>query len=232
MMKHLSAFILFTALSAPLFFLGSCSQDSYEKGEGEYSLMRGDFVEAQVNGEKQIVSFTTDEGDKFTLSEPYTAKWITTADTLYRCMLYYNKVGMIQDNLSAKVVTLAEVPCPVVKTFAEFDKEFRTDPVKFESIWLSKSKKYLNLHLLVKTGVTDDTTAIQQLAFLSDTLIVHPNGTRTHHILLHHNQNRVPEYYSTKLYVSIPTACIAADSVRMSINTYDGKVVKCLPLHK
>jgi hypothetical protein len=74
--------------------------------------------------------------------------------------------------------------------------------------------------------VTDDTTAVQQLAFISDTIIANPNQTTTHHITLHHDQNRVPEYYSTKAYVSILTDSIAADSVCISINTYSGLVTK------
>ena len=206
--------------------ISSCTTDSYEKGNGKYSLMQGDFVEAKVNAQRQIVFFSTDDGDEFDLSEPYTDKWIKTADTLYRCMLYYNKV----ENKKAELVSIGEVPCPRILTLAEFKKDLRTDPVKFESMWLSKSGKYLNLYLQLKTGVTDDTTAIQQLAFISDTLIVNPNQTTIRHITLHHDQNKVPEYYSTKAYVSLLTDSIAADSIRISINTYTGLVSKKMPI--
>ena len=204
----------------------SCTTDSYEKGDGKYSLMQGDFVEAKVNAQRQIVSFSTDDGEKYDLSEPYTDKWIKTADTLYRCMLYYNKV----ENKKAELVSIGEVPCPRILKLAELKKEFRTDPVKFESMWLSKSGKYLNLYLQLKTGVTDDTTAVQQLAFISDTLIVNPDQTTIRHITLHHDQNKVPEYYSTKAYVSLLTDSIAADSIRISINTYTGLVSKKMPI--
>ena len=206
--------------------ISSCTTDSYEKGDGKYSLMQGDFVEAKVNAQRQIVFFSTDDGDEFDLSEPYTDKWIKTPDTLYRCMIYYNKV----ENKKAELVSIGEVPCPRILTLAEFKKDLRTDPVKFESMWLSKSGKYLNLYLQLKTGVTDDTTAIQQLAFISDTLIVNPNQTTIRHITLHHDQNKVPEYYSTKAYVSLLTDSIAADSIRISINTYTGLVSKKMPI--
>ena len=206
--------------------ISSCTTDSYEKGDGKYSLMQGDFVEAKVNAQRQIVFFSTDDGDEFDLSEPYTDKWIKTADTLYRCMLYYNKV----ENKKAELVSIGEVPCPRILTLEELKKDFRTDPVKFESMWLSKSGKYLNLYLQLKTGVTDDTTAVQQLAFISDTLIVNPNQTTIRHITLHHDQNKVPEYYSTKAYVSLLTDSIAADSIRISINTYTGLVSKKMPI--
>lgn len=220
--------------SAILFFLlaSSCAQDSYEKGEGEYSLMRGDFVEAQADANKQLVSIRTDDGDELSLTKPYSAKWITKADTIYRCMLYYNKVKDEKGKSQAEIISLAQVPCPSLKTRADFDKEIRTDPVKFESVWLSRSGKYLNLYLQLKTGATDDTAAVQQLAFLTDTLMQNGDGSRTHRILLHHDQNRVPEYYSTKAYISIPTVTIAADSVCLYINSYSGPVVKTLPLRK
>lgn len=220
--------LLYLALAAMM----ACTQDAYEKGDGAYSLMRGDFVDAQVDGSKQMVAFLTDDGDQWPLTEPYTAKWIATADTTYRCMLYYNKVAGADGRTSAEVVSISEVPCVGVKRLSEFDKELRTDPVKFESAWLSKSGKYLNLYLQLKTGTTDDTTAIQQLAFVSDTLMTFPDGKQTRHVTLHHDQNRVPEYYSTKTYVSIPTDSIAADSVRLAINTYSGQVVKTLSLRR
>lgn len=232
MKKLLHILQLLAAICLFLFVTSSCTQDAYEKGEGKYSLMRGDFVEAMVNANLQIVSMTTDDGDQLPLSEPYSAKWITTADTVYRCMLYYNKVEKSQGQYVAEVLSMGQVPCPTVKTFSDFNKEFRTDPVKFESIWLSKSGKYLNLYLQLKTGVTEDTSAVQKLAILTDTIITNPDGKRTHRLLLHHDQNRVPEYYSTKAYISIPTSQIDADSVHISINTYDGYMSKALSLGK
>ena len=230
-MKRLFS-ILPTLIICCLSFLSSCTQETYEKGEGKYSLMRGDFVEAKADANKQIVSMTTDDGDLLPLSKPYSAKWITKADTVYRCMLYYNKVEQDQGQYAAEVLSMGQVPCVTIKSLPDFDKEFRTDPVKFESIWLSKSGKYLNLYLQLKTGVTEDTTAVQQLAFVTDTLFTYPNGMRTRRLLLHHDQNRVPEYYSTKAYVSIPTSQLDADSVHIIINTYSGKLEKVLPLQR
>ena len=42
----------------------SCTQDAYDKGEGKYSLMRADFVEAHANAEKKIDQIITDEGEQ------------------------------------------------------------------------------------------------------------------------------------------------------------------------
>ena len=212
MKKFLQLIVIITVLC-------SCSKDAYEKGEGKYSLMRGDFAEAIVNSGKQVTGIITDDGDEFTLTTPYTAKWVTTADTTYRCMLYYNKIGD-----KAEVLSMGQVPCVGVTPLSKFDRRLLTDPVKFESTWMSKSGRYLNLSLLLKTGITDDSTAVQSLAIVSDTVITQPDNKRIRHLILHHDQANVPEYYSTQVYISIPTQRIDADSVRISISSYSGAV--------
>jgi hypothetical protein len=214
------------------FFLFSCTQDAYEKGEGKYSLMRGDFAEASINSDKQIVSITTDEGELLPLKERWKAKWIETADTTYRCILYYNKVEDQSGKQQAEIISIGQVPCPRVVPLSEFDKELKTDPVKFESIWLSRSGKYLNMSLQLMTGYTEDTTAIQKLSFVADTLVTYPDSKRTLHFCLHHDQNGVPEYYTTQAYVSLLVDSLHADSVHLTINTYKGSIDKILPLSK
>ena len=176
-----------------------------------------------------MASVTTDDGDRLPLAIPFSASWITKADTTYRCMLYYNKVKGTDGAYQAEVVSMSSVPCPVLKSRSETNP-VKTDPVKFESLWLSKTGKYVNLRLLLKTGMTDDSTAVQRLALVSDTVLAYADGTRSRHLRLHHDQNRVPEYYSTQVYISIPTDSIAADTVSFTINTYDGLVVKTLTL--
>ena len=227
-MKRL--FYLFTFL---LFYLIiSCTQDAYEKGEGEYSLMRGDFAEAYVNTAKEMESVTTDDGELLPLKVNKTAKWVTTADTTYRCMLYYNKVQDQSGQFLADAISIGQVPCPRIVPLPEFEKELKTDPVKFESMWLSRTGKYLNMSLHVMSGHTDDTTAVHQLSFVSDTLMTHADHSRTLHVRLHHDQHQVPAYYSVQAYVSLLVDSIQADSIHFTVNTYNGTVVKTLPLRK
>ena len=200
--------------------ISSCSQDVYDKGEGQYSWLRGDFAEAVVNSNQQVTKIVTDDGDELPLVKPYEAKWIMKADTTYRCMLYYNKV----EN-QAEVVSMGQVPCASITLLKDLNKPLLTAPVKFESTWMSKTGKYLNMSLMLKTGVSDDSTAAQSLAIVSDTLVKHADGKHTRHLILYHDQGNVPEYYSTKVYMSIPTNRIDADSVRISINSYNGEVI-------
>ena len=221
-------FYLFTLLPFSLFI--SCTQDAYEKGEGAYSLMRGDFAEANVNSNREVTSITTDDGEILPLTSLATAQWISRPDTIYRCMLYYNKVKAADGKLAAEVISLGRVPCLYVKPLTSFEKTYKDDPVKFESIWNSKSGKYLNLHLQLKTGYTEDSTAVQKLDVVTDSLISYPSGRRTLSLLLYHDQGNVPEYYSTQAYVSIPTTDLAVDSIRLYINTYSGPVIKTLSL--
>lgn len=209
----------------------SCTQDSYEKGESEYSLMRADFVEAHANGQKQIDYVITDDGDQFPITKAFTAKWVTTADSTYRCILYYNKVEEGVGKYTAEPISIGKVPCPKIIPLSELDKEMKTDPVKFESAWLSKTGKYLNLSLYLMTGTTDDEDLSQTLHVIQDTIMTNPDATCTSYLCLYHDQAGVPEYYSAQVYASIMTSQIDADSVKISINTYKGPVTKTFSLH-
>ena len=204
----------------------SCTQDTYDKGDGQYSYLRGDFAEAVVGADKKIVSLITDEGESLPLSQPCTAKWITTSDTIYRCMLYYNKVRDDKGQYLAEPISVGEVPCPVIVPLAELDTEMKTDPVSFESAWMSKTGKYINLSFALKTGKTEDDEAIHTLRVVQDTIMVHPDGSKTSYLRLFHDQGGVPDYYSTQVYASIITSEILADSVRIAINTYKGVIEK------
>ncbi len=226
MVKYL--LILFTIHYS--LFIASCTQDAYDKGEGEYSLLRADFVEAHTNGQKQVDYVITDDGELLSVSEPFTAKWLTKADTLYRCALYYNKVKEDNGKYAADVVSAGQVPCPLVTPLSKLETSMRTDPVKFESAWMSKSGKYINLSLYLMTGSTTDKDAIQHLAIVQDTVMENPDHTRTAYLRLYHDQGGIPEYYSTQVYTSILTKEIDADSVRISINTYKSPVVKMFSL--
>ena len=226
MVKYL--LILFTIHYS--LFIASCTQDAYDKGEGEYSLLRADFVEAHTNGQKQVDYVITDDGELLSVSEPFTAKWLTKADTLYRCALYYNKVKEDNGKYVADVVSAGQVPCPLVTPLSKLETSMRTDPVKFESAWMSKSGKYINLSLYLMTGSTTDKDAIQHLAIVQDTVMVNPDQTRTAYLRLYHDQGGIPEYYSTQVYTSILTKEIDADSVSLTINTYKGSVIKSFSL--
>ena len=46
-----------------LALLAACEQEVYEKGDGELSYLRADFVEAFVNADKEVSRVLTDNDD-------------------------------------------------------------------------------------------------------------------------------------------------------------------------
>ena len=67
-MKSFLRLIVIIILNSQLSILNSsCTQDGYDKGEGQYSYLRGDFVEAYMAG--QIAKITLDNKDEAFLRE-------------------------------------------------------------------------------------------------------------------------------------------------------------------
>ena len=211
--------------------IGGCTQDAYDKGEGRYSLMRADFVEANSNAQKEIERITTDDGDILSASKPFKAKFVNTPDSVYRCVLYYNKVKDEKNQDVFEPISIGQVACPKIIPLAELDTEMKTDPVKFESAWMSKSGKYINLSLYLMTGTSDDEEAKQTLRIVQDAIVTNPDATQTSYLRIYHDQGGVPEYYSTQVYLSIITPEISADSVRIQIPTYKGTVEKAFQIN-
>ena len=205
--------------------LFACETDSYEKGTGDYSLMQADFALLSVNGQKQGVSFVTDDGDAYTFTEPVTPQWIQTADTTYRAIIYYNKVETGQ----AEAMALGSVPTLRPREQWKI-KEQPADPVGFESAWLARSGQYINLGLLLKSGRIDDEEGVHTIGLAQDTVLVNPDQTRTAYYRFLHSQGDTPEYYTNRRYISILIPQDRPDTVRLSITTYDGVIERSFAL--
>ena len=209
--------VLYAALWLPLLF--ACETQSYEKGQGKYSLMQTDMCELTVNSEKQAVSFTTDDGDSYMLASPATAQWIETADTTYRTIIYYNKV----EKGNAELMGLSLVPTMIPKAHWQF-KKLPQDPVGLESAWLARSKKYINLGLLLKSGFVDDAMGRHLISVAQDTILVNADQTRTVYYRFLHDRNDTPEYFTNRHYVSILLPQELPDTASFSVVTYTGTV--------
>lgn len=202
--------------------MGGCTHETYDTGDMELSYLRADFVEAHTVAAKQVDSAVTDEGLTLQLAPYATAEWATTADSIYRALLYYNKV----EDGTTKPVAIVSVPVLRCKPLAS-DEQLYTDPVVLESSWLSKNGKYLNLGLLLKTGVADGIDALQKVGVVQHDVVTQADGTHLYDLQFFHQQNGVPEYYSARTYISIPlTDMRQGDTIRLSVNTYQGEVVK------
>ncbi len=208
-----------------LLLLVSCESDSYDKGEGELSLATAEFVEAHANGDKQMDYVITDNDERLTVSPQPSVKWMTTPDSLYRALLYYNNVGegIIEPLSITQVPTLSIYPDWMIQ-------DIKTDPVTFESIWQSANGKYLNMAFYLKIGEVGKDAELHTISIIQDTIIQNADGTATSFMCLYHDQGDMPEHYSSKCYISIPRDSIKADSVCMGINTYKGVLYKKVAL--
>ena len=212
-MRHLFIYIALTAA-----LLASCENDTYDKGEGAYSYLQADFVEAHANGEKEIDYVITDNGDSLSLVTPCAAAWDKTANSTYRAALYYNKVegGKAKAVIIEQVLTMSFTP-------ADSITEMKTDPIGVEAVWTDSRKRYVNLTLTLKVGTVSNDSEKHKVTLVPDSL--HINGSdssRTLHLTLYHDKGDIPEYYTEKYYFSLPSAQFAAldaDSVAIHANT-------------
>lgn len=197
----------------------SCTNESYDTGDGGLSYLCADFVEAHTTSDTTITKVVTDDGAALSLSRALKLSWVSVPDTLYRALLYYNKKGN-------PVEPLAMGRVPVIIPRIQKDSLF-TDPLGVESVWMSASGKYVNISLLIKTGIADSVDARQWISVVYSPHT--PNwgagglyGVQDTLLLLH-SQNSVPEYYTSRMYVSIPTAALPSrDVVNIRVNTYGG----------
>ena len=215
--------LLALLMTACLF--GACETDSYDKGEGKYSLMQADFAELTVNSEKQGTQFLTDEGEQYRLITPVTASWIQRPDTIYRAIVYFNKTAAGE----AQATAMGQMG--VLRPIEHWRfKEQPQDPLGVESLWLTRNGKYINIGLLLKNGRVDDTEGTHAIALCQDTVLVNADLTRTAYYRLLHDQGDAPEYYTNRRYVSIQLPQDRPDSVRLSIDTYEGTLEKLFAL--
>lgn len=217
-----------------LITLTACTSESYDAGDGPNSYLTADLVLLRTSPDKSVRSALLDDGTALQFSNPFAQEWLARPDSVYRALLYYDKNEATTDaaagsGTAAKTIVRARSvrPVPVLSPVeaAKVDA-MRTDPVGFESLWMSKNKSYINLSLLLKSGKTEADDALHALGIVSHGTTTDAAGIRTLHLTLYHDQGGVPEYYTVQQYVSIPTQLLEeADTVELTLNTYNGKKV-------
>ena len=211
-MRQLSFWALLLALCG-------CTVDAYDKGEGVLSLMTAEMADAYTGSDGYVSEALTDNGERLHFDPPFRTNWMTKSDTTYRTVLYYN----IGDN---KPISAGRVLMAVPRRA----KELKTDPVRFESLWMARTGQYLNAGIYLMTGATPGDSARQVLGAAIDTLMENADHSHTLYVVLYHDQAGVPEYYSQRTFVSIPIDSIQADSLTLRINTYSGEVIRSFPI--
>ena len=207
------------------FLLAACTSHDYDTGDGDLSYYCADFVDAYTNSKAYFVNAMTDDGDSLVLSAPLNMKWATTPDSVYRALLYYNKVEGKPQPRSAYSVLMPNIR-PISKV-----KEMHNDPVKMVSAWRSRNGRYVNLCLGLVTGTNEGDSAKHSVGIICDTLLQHDDGSKHLQLRFYHSRNGMPEYYTTKVYFSIPLKnnpyhLGTGDSLSVAVNTYEGWVTK------
>lgn len=219
----------------------ACTNEAYETGDSRYSYLRTDFAEAKTNAQGKIVSATTDDGAVLTLTTPATVAWASVPDTTYRTLLYYLTQGStasgsqgpieVEPVRASRVYVLRAGGSPQSQTGGSPAAPAPdADPVYLQSAWLSANGSYANLSLALMTGVADSINARQTIGIACDSTTVGSTASATHttyHYRLLYDQGDVPQYYKTTVYASIPTKDMRpGDTLRVTINTYNGVVTK------
>lgn len=206
------SFVLFVSL----FY--ACTTENYDSGDGKYSYLRAEFVMAYINAEGAIDYAIDDNDQRINLDKTLKPTWTTTKDSTYRALLYYNDKPEGAEAVRLSMVYVLE-PRDTSKL-----KETSFDPVEFESSWLSANNRFLNFSFFVKTGQVDDDSR-QAIGILSST---DDDGTPL--LTLLHDQGGIPQYYSTRVYASIPLSEeMRQQSFRLKVHSYAGLVVKDYP---
>lgn len=213
--------IIIAMVSLCLPLLLACSKDSYDDGNGRYSFLQADFVEAPA--QRHAITFAvTDAGDTLHFASPFTAPWLVNRDTLYRALLYH------QPSSATKIAVNQLTPIAVLPYIPQHRfRTLRTDPVIFESAWLSKHRQYLNIGLALKTGQQENSMQSQHLSIIEMDSVSTGGQLQFIHLQLYHDQGGVPEYYSTHGYISIPIRHLPRGChIRLSMMTYQGYIYR------
>lgn len=208
-----------------MWLFAACESDTYDTGDGKYSYMRADFAEVYTDDASRLVKAVTDDDDLLVFDNPVSVSWITTPDSVYRALLYYNSVGH-----SVRPVMLGNVYVPPVR-MADDVKDPSTDPLHLDSSWMSRNGKYINLGITVMAGKDGEDTDKQSIGVACDGMTVGDDGAKEVRLRVLHNQNDVPQYYSVRTYISIPLAeipysIVSGDRIVVNVNTYGGEVSK------
>lgn len=203
-----------------LAMLTACESESYDTGDSSYSYMKADLCEALTNGNGIVETVRLDDNTEWTLSKSISADWMEQVDTLYRALAYYNEVENAKGEARMDLVSIDQVPV-VSPILVDSIKEMKTDAVDLVSLWKGKNGKYLNFRIQIKSGKIADDAVSQSLAIVETARLKSPKGSMSY-LTLYHDQGDVPEYYSQTVIFSLPVSSVAADSMTVNIQTYDG----------
>lgn len=209
-----SILVAIAVAMASLFASCSSSDDDFK-----YAQMVAEMCDAYSSPAKSLVYAVADDDRRIDFESSLPASWATKSDTLYRAILYYNKVEgstKVRPLTAERVFVLNPVP------LSESQAKDERDPLALRAAWYAKNGKYLNLQLAVKAGAVDDDATRQTLGMVCDTIMRSAAGDRYYYRIVH-NQNGVPAFYSVDVYASVPTSQLQkGDTLTLTVPTWEG----------
>ena len=218
-MKKLSVHNLRFLLCLPLilWLATACGEDEYH-----YPDVRLDYLTAHSGTDGRLETILADDGTLYdvqnTVYAPHEA-----ADTTLRIVANYTREtdeeGHMGALLYAAQTTISPVPLPADR----FEDGIKADPASVLSIWMGLD--YLNLVLEIKTADGSHT-----FHFVEDEVSWDAATARREVALsLYHDAGDDPQYYTRRVYLSVPLRQYAADgartvSLRFSLHNYDNEV--------
>lgn len=223
---------MMTAAVAMLLMVTACHMGAYDAGDSRHSYLRADFAEVHTNSNGALCRAVTDDGDSLVLAPVLKIAWATRPDTLYRALLYYNKGGAdaTQSQAASRALSVTGVGARQVYVLrlqaGSSGVSGPDDAVGFQSCWMSASKRYVNVGLVLKSGQADQPDSKHILGLIRDSIVTDQQGHRTFFCRIYHLQNGVPAYYSNTVYVSIPTSGFhAGDALQLTIKTRENNFI-------
>lgn len=181
--------------------------------------LQAEMCDLHTSAKQKSLSCVLDDDRLLEFSAPLNVQWAQTPDSVYRALIYYNKVEGTS-KVNAQSAVMAIFLKPVAADKEEWSKF--TDPVRMVSAWRAKNGRYVNMCLAFKTGIAQDRS--HKVAVVCDS--VSATGNRRYYRFCH-SQDSIPTDYSVEEYVSIPIEDLAkGDTVTIAVPTFGGVVMK------
>lgn len=122
--------------------LQACKSEPYDTGDGSLSYMKAEMCDIYASN-SYVTKIVTDADVELSFAQGLRLNVVSAADTIVRCMLYYNETP------SEPISILSSVEVKVIEA---------ADTLRFNrnyilSRWESRNKKYINFQLEEKQGV-------------------------------------------------------------------------------
>lgn len=218
-MSRILWFVRLSFACALVAVVASCSSDDEESSISNLTV---EICDLKTTAAKSSQSCMLDDDRTLRFQSPLEVSWASKSDSIYRALLYYNKV---EGSETVEALSASYVPClwPVKASDDEWSQY--ADPVDLLSAWMSKNGKYINLCVSIQDGVKKEGQA-HKLAAVCDSIA--DGGAAKHYYLRFcHSQNGIPTYYGIETYVSVQTEGVAkGDTLTLSIPTFKGLAIK------